>query len=1836
MKKGIRFSGRSLGFRTTGFLAAMAVAQILCPGGASVAKAACTQTGDTIICDGTSPQQDPNGVQKGPSGDNLKITVQDTGRISSGAKSAISVGSSNKITINWDVENRATDEVGLHGQRANTVEGNALNEITINGDKGLVWARGRDTGAAAIKMMGHGNVITNHGAIKADNSAAVWFQNNLVTDPTALNKLINHGAISTAAANGIAIGSNDGLGVELDNYGLITGSVSFGNGDDVLIFRDKSTITGNVSAGGGNNELTFHSGSTLTGNITTGDGNDTFTFNRAVAFTGNINAGKGQNTLTLINSNSTGSTDDFTLAGDLTGLTNIIKQGTGGWRLNGNLAGTKLITVEGGELHLGGAATDFYGQVVTKIGTALSANVKSLPVRNPNDPGSTQPQIINDGSLYFSDNEDGSYSGLITGSGHMVKRGNGTLLLLGENTITGNMAITQGTLALTSDKALGVVGADTTLSFDGGALKYADNFTFNANRKLFMASGGGTIDTGGFDVTLSQVIHGTINTDPTTKFGSLTKTGEGTLTLTGVNTYSGGTIINEGTLAIRQDRNLGAITGGLTFGDNGTLRFVDNDITLSASRAVTINGTGTFETTNYLGSRVASNIGGSGNLIKTGYTELVLSGNNTYSGTTEISQGELRAGSSKAFSANSHFKIGTEGILNLNDSDQTIGGLEGAGFLLLGANKLTINQNSNENYTYSGAISGINGTLSKSGSGGLMLASDLAQSLTLEVNGPSGYLGLQRNSDFTLENKLTGNGTLLVDLGGHDLSLDQAKIGADFTGTLDIQNANLALDATTAAVLAKAALELSENSKATLDANRTIDGLVFDGGTLNVDDHVLTVDNLNLKSGGTVQLDASALSNQIDPDQNIFDYADGAAQIAVVKANNITGGTGGLDVKDQNGNSFDQGAEKEIDGGKIYFDVTARVVNDDDANKKGVYVGYGPSQVEAYEGKTVVLSSTLAPSQTGSATPRLDAKLTGSGGFTFKGDRDVKVGHAASDYRGATTIDGLKVTTTTDKAFGNTSLLNLINSGQVDLDGQSLTVGGLAGQTGTSIDLGTSNNSGGLTVKQQAGENRYDGNINGHGVFVKDGSGTLVLGGVNSYTGATIVRDGVLMADSAGAFNQNQAWQVNGGLVDLNGHNLKVSQLSGTGGGIALNGEAGLTVAQDSDTTYRGIISGSGALTKDGDGDLTLRGRNTYSGETRLKSGSLTAGAAGVFSSASIHVLDDTSVLNLGGFDQTVAGLRGTSTQAKVALGSGGALTVDSDLSHSYAGLLTGDGSLVKTGDGQQELTNANNNFTGGIDIRQGSVKLTKAGAAGSGDLLVKADASLILDNSGTESMANNISGRGAFVKRGLGNLNLTGAVDLGTINVQGGLMSLADTVAANEIIIAAGAGLEGQTLLFDGGRVMDLNGVHGSFGYERMEVRGRGNQVIGDLPSAAGKGLHFVLPANIRGGEVMLSLDGQALNIAGASLSLEAGGYLRELIGGEQIILIDKTTGTIAAADQGYQAVYAGVTTYHFQVDQNRDQLAINYQGRSGDTSKAKAYLEAPMSGLALTSDHGRLVADLASRQIIQSTENGVGVLAGITASHYRVKTGSHADIDGFSYMAGPAWRFDNLSGVSRVGVFIEGGTGDYDAFNRVSNRNIKGSGDIDHIGGVVFGRHDFTDNYYVEGSFRMGRVETDYKTRDLGTGASFDSSALYWGAHLGGGYLYAIDDQSIVQPYLNVYFTRQNSDSLTTKAGERVKLDSANSVVTRLGARYSHTLTETITARVGAAWDQELDGQQNGTIDDLKIPNPSMKGASAFGEIGLSYQPQDAPYYVEINAFGNAGQRDGGGGQAAIGVNF
>jgi outer membrane autotransporter protein len=162
--------------------------------------------------------------------------------------------------------------------------------------------------------------------------------------------------------------------------------------------------------------------------------------------------------------------------------------------------------------------------------------------------------------------------------------------------------------------------------------------------------GNGTLELGANNLTVggnqkNTVFSGVIQASFTLDFslggpfGSLTKVGTGTLTLSGANTYSGGTNFNGGILAVNIDGNLG--TGPLSF-NGGTLEALAAGGGIISSKAITLNiGGGTFLADAGTSSILNGTISGVGSLTKNGLGVLTLTGANTYSGPTTITGGNL-------------------------------------------------------------------------------------------------------------------------------------------------------------------------------------------------------------------------------------------------------------------------------------------------------------------------------------------------------------------------------------------------------------------------------------------------------------------------------------------------------------------------------------------------------------------------------------------------------------------------------------------------------------------------------------------------------------------------------------------------------------------------------------------------------------------------------------------------------------------------------------------------------------------------------------------------------------------------------------------------------------------------------------------------------------------------------------------------------------------------------------------------------------------------------------------------------------------------------------------
>jgi autotransporter-associated beta strand protein len=380
-------------------------------------------------------------------------------------------------------------------------------------------------------------------------------------------------------------------------------------------------------------------------------------------------------------------TQAFTLnlTGPITGAGTLTKTGTGTLTLAGANTFTGATTVTAGTLGVsGGSALADAAALTVNVGATLNVGANET-IGTLNAPGNI---TLTAGTLTINSAAASLVSGIVSGPGGLAKAGAGTLTLTGANTYAGGTAVLGGLVAIAGPGPLGT----GTLTLNGGGLQATAATTLAGPVTL---AGAGTLDTQAFNVSLSGAIGGP---------GSLTKIGTGTLTLTGANTYAGGTSVLGGLVAVAGPGPLGSGTltlngGGLQASANATLA-----VPIALPGAGTIN-TQAFNVT------ASGSITGVGSLTKTGTGTLTLSGASTYSGGTTVLGGLLSVAGSGPLGS---------GALTLNG-----GGLQAAANATL-AMPISLPgtgtvDTQGFNLNVSGGISGA-GSLTKTGTGTLTLA----------------------------------------------------------------------------------------------------------------------------------------------------------------------------------------------------------------------------------------------------------------------------------------------------------------------------------------------------------------------------------------------------------------------------------------------------------------------------------------------------------------------------------------------------------------------------------------------------------------------------------------------------------------------------------------------------------------------------------------------------------------------------------------------------------------------------------------------------------------------------------------------------------------------------------------------------------------------------------------------------------------------------------------------------------------------------------------------------------------------------------------------------------
>ena len=346
------------------------------------------------------------------------------------------------------------------------------------------------------------------------------------------------------------------------------------------------------------------------------------------------------------------------------------------------------------------------------------------------------------------------------------------------------------------------------------------------------------------------------------------------------------------------------------------------------------------------------------------------------------------------------------------------------------------------------------------------------------------------------------------------------------------------------------------------------------------------------------------------------------------------------------------------------------------------------------------------------------------------------------------------------------------------------------------------------------------------GTVVSSG-GVLDLNGFSLGTAEGLTLNGVGISSGGALINSSSTtatWQ--GSVALASGTRITAS---GTGGlnlsGNLSGGSHVLFIGGANNTVLGGVLSGSGntqdgsvtSLYKDGSGTLTLQGTNTYTGDTRLVSGTLTVGSGGNLGNGSDLYL---ALLGTANINQScsLSSVRewGTNNGGTLNLGSGATLTITGGTGTVYQNAVTGTGSLTMNASGLTESLYGSNTCTGDLTIQAGTMTLSGSNQFG---VVTVGGGSLNLQRSGGTTLLATTD-----VVLSSGSLNVDQSQTLDDLTISGGTLT-----------IASGATLTiNGTLTVSGGTVTNNGTI--AYGVAGALVYGSSNRTVGaEWPSSNG-----------------------------------------------------------------------------------------------------------------------------------------------------------------------------------------------------------------------------------------------------------------------------------------------------------------------------------------------------------------------------------------------------------------
>jgi hypothetical protein len=403
-------------------------------------------------------------------------------------------------------------------------------------------------------------------------------------------------------------------------------------------------------------------------------------------------------------------------------------------------------------------------------------------------------------------------------------------------------------------------------------------------------------------------------------------------------------------------------------------------------------------------------------------------------------------------------------------------------------------------------------------------------------------------------------------------------------------------------------------------------------------------------------------------------------------------------------------------------------------------------------------------------------------------------------------------------------------------------------------------------------------------------------------------------------------------------------------------------------------------------------------------------------------------------------------------------------------------------------------------------------------------------------------------------------------------------------------------------------------------------------------------------------------LNNVKISVSLDRS---REINVNDKFVLIKSSSG-ITNTDAGYVDSYSSVIVKYdlYVLMEDPSELAVVVSSKSINPQTRVLSQGGAASGLVFTGQGLDFIADKVLQAVCQGCDINSKFVPFALAHCGKTKynSDSSVDMEGASLVGGLSKHF--MDQRIMLGAFGEYGDGKYNTLDTIMENNlgdIRSRGIMSYVGGGILGRLKI-DNIYVDVSGHAGNSSGDFNSCDMGIDAQeevkYNYEVMYYGAHLGCGYMLKLGNKFSVDVNGKFLLTHQEGKNITLSTQDNIAFSQANLGKIRLGVRSGYKLLNvltqysdleqehmkevetkakeagvcvedlytskyTLTPYLGLGYEYEFFGKIEAKSTGLDIPVVDLKGGSAIGEIGVTSTV--GQFNIDCSVFGYKGLRDG-----------